>query len=181
MSDKKTSKFLSLVLRHDPGAIGLELDAQGWADVDALLEGITAKGHALDRATLERIVAESDKQRFKLSDDGMRIRANQGHSVEVQLELAPQQPPEILFHGTVAKFLAAIRRDGLIRGSRHHVHLSADLDTAQKVGQRRGKPIVLRVRAGEMARGGAEFFLSENGVWLTEHVPPEFLVDDGSA
>lgn len=171
----RLSKFMSLVLRHDPGAIGITLDPQGWVEVDDLLAAAGRAGTALDRETLLRIVAESDKQRFALSEDGRRIRANQGHSVEVDLALAPLDPPALLYHGTATRFLEGIRRDGLLKQSRQHVHLSADEATAVKVGQRHGRPAVLRVRAGDMAAAGHQFFRSDNGVWLTDHVPPEFL------
>jgi putative RNA 2'-phosphotransferase len=169
------SKLLSLVLRHKPELIGIVLDDAGWTDVEALLAAATAHGTPITRAELEQVVATSDKQRFALSPDGARIRANQGHSVEVDLQLAPADPPERLYHGTVARFVEGIRELGLIRGARHHVHLSADEDTAKRVAGRRGKPIVLIVRAGEMARAGHVFHRSENGVWLVEHVPPPFI------
>ena len=172
----RVSKFLSLVLRHDPGKAGLTLDSAGWVAVDALLRGCAAAGCPLSRGELEDVVRGSDKQRFAFSADGLRIRANQGHSVEVELDYVPQTPPELLFHGTATRFLESIRARGLVKGERHHVHLSADLETARKVGQRHGKPVVLQVRAGEMRRSGREFFVSANGVWLTEQVPPEWLV-----
>jgi len=175
VNDKRISKFISLVLRHDPSAAGLELSADGWAEVDALIAGASAKGIAFDRATLERIVAESDKQRFAFDDTGTRIRANQGHSVAVDLALEPVEPPEILFHGTVERFWDAIREEGLKPGSRQHVHLSPDEATAHKVGQRRGRPFILRVRAGDLHRAGHPFFCSANGVWLTDTVPPTHL------
>jgi putative RNA 2'-phosphotransferase len=175
MDPKRISKFLSLVLRHEPGKIGIILDAQGWTDCDELIAAAARHGLRFDRATLLEIVRTNDKQRFALSDDGTRIRANQGHSVAVDLALVPEPPPETLFHGTVEKFLASIRLEGLRKGERHHVHLSPDLVTATKVGQRRGKPVILRIRAAEMAKAGHEFFLSENGVWLTDTVPPEFI------
>ena len=171
----KISKFLSLVLRHDPARIGITLDSAGWTDVDALLAAAAAHGVSITRDELAQIVATSDKQRFALSPDGARIRANQGHSVEVELELAPATPPPVLYHGTVDRFLESIRAQGLIKGERHHVHLSADLATAQKVGGRRGKPVVLEVRAGEMSEAGHTFFVSANGVWLTEAVPAAFI------
>lgn len=171
----KLSKFLSLVLRHDPARIGITLDSAGWTDVAALLAAAAAHGTSITRAQLAEIVATSDKQRFALSPDGERIRANQGHSVEVELELAPATPPAILYHGTVDRFLPAIRDQGLIKGARHHVHLSADLTTAEKVGGRRGKPVILTVRAAEMVEAGCPFFVSQNGVWLTDHVPPTFI------
>lgn len=171
----RVSKFLSRVLRHDPGRIGIVLDAAGWTEVAALLEAARAHGVELSRAELEELVATSDKQRFALSDDGLRIRANQGHSVEVELELPPAAPPECLFHGTVAAFLPSIRAAGLIRGKRHHVHLSADRETATRVGARRGRPVVLVVHAAAMAAAGHTFYCSANGVWLVDAVPPEFL------
>ena len=175
MSAVRTSKFLSLVLRHQPQKIGIVLDDAGWTDVNALLSALTAHGHAMSRAQLDELVAGSDKQRYALSPDGERIRANQGHSVDVELDLPQVAPPARLYHGTVAEFLGSIREKGLIKGARHHVHMSADLETATKVGGRRGKPVILTVRAEAMADAGHAFFRSANGVWLTDHVPPEFL------
>lgn len=169
------SRLLSLVLRHDPGRIGLALDRAGWVEVDALLAACAAHGVALTRAELEELVATSDKQRFALSPDGARIRANQGHSLAVELDLTPATPPARLYHGTVERVLDGIRAHGLVRGVRHHVHLSADVETAKKVGARRGRPVVLVVQAAEMAAAGHVFFRSENGVWLVDHVPFEFL------
>ena len=169
------SRFLSYVLRHNPDAIGLTLDRQGWAKVDELLERARAAGVPLDRATLRRVVAENDKQRFALSPDGERIRARQGHSIPVDLDLPPVQPPEFLYHGTARRNLPSIRRQGLLRGKRHHVHLSPDEATALQVGRRHGEPVVLRIQAGEMHRDGYRFYLTENRVWLTEHVPPRYI------
>jgi putative RNA 2'-phosphotransferase len=146
-SDVSVSKFLSLVLRHDPARVGLELDAAGWVAVDDLLAAMRDAGVEIDRAALERIVAESDKQRFALSADGSRIRANQGHSVKVELGLEPRVPADVLFHGTAARFVESIRREGLRPGARTHVHLSPDERTARKVGQRHGRPIILTVAA----------------------------------
>jgi putative RNA 2'-phosphotransferase len=170
------SKFLSLVLRHQPQTIGLTLDEAGWVEVDELLRALGRHGHPTDRAQLEQVVAQSDKQRFALSPDGRRIRANQGHSVPVELGYTPQTPPERLYHGTAARNLPAIQAEGLVRGSRHHVHLSPDVDTAYRVGQRHGAPVVLPILAGDMHRQGYPFYQSDNGVWLTEHVPPQFLL-----
>jgi putative RNA 2'-phosphotransferase len=170
-----TSKFLSYVLRHQPEAIGLVLDAEGWADVEVLLECARLAGQVFSRHDLEQVVAGNDKQRFVLSPDGRRIRANQGHSVEVELQLPTIEPPAELFHGTALRFAVAIRAEGLKPGSRRHVHLSANEDTARAVGQRHGKPLVFRVASGAMARAGFDFFRSENGVWLTARVPPEYL------
>lgn len=171
----KTSKFLSLVLRHEPGKIGLTLDSNGWVEVQDLLDRLTEHGKQINRQILEHVVATNDKKRFSFSDDGSRIRANQGHSVEVDLALPPQTSPDVLFHGTATRFLDSIREKGLIPGDRQHVHLSCDEATAIKVGQRHGKPTVLIVRASEMQRAGIVFFCSDNGVWLTEHVAPKFI------
>ncbi len=177
MNDKftSTSKFLSYVLRHNPGEIGLLLDTNGWVAVDELIEKAAKHGRSLTRPLIEQVVTTNDKQRFALSTDGSKIRANQGHSIEVDLALQPQTPPEILFHGTATRFLDSIRQQGLIPGSRQHVHLSAEEATAIKVGQRHGRPVVLRVKAGEMARSGHAFYQSENGVWLVECVAVEFI------
>ncbi len=143
--------------------------------MDELLEACRVHKHPISRQLLNEVVATNDKQRFSFDSDGSRIRANQGHSLSVDLELAPFEPPELLYHGTVDRFLESIRREGLTRQARHHVHLSADRDTARRVGMRRGRPIVLVVEAGRMHRDGTPFFRSENGVWLTESVPPQFL------
>jgi putative RNA 2'-phosphotransferase len=171
----RISKFLSLVLRHEPARIGITLDSGGWTDVEALIAACAGHGVRFSRAELDAVVASSDKQRFAFSADGARIRANQGHSVAVDLALAPATPPDVLYHGTVDRFLASIRARGLVKGERHHVHLAADHDTAVKVGARRGKPVVLVVRAAAMVAAGHTFFVSANGVWLTDHVPPAFL------
>ncbi len=176
----RISKFVSKVLRHAPESVGLRLDEAGWVDVADLLAAANRAGVALDRPTLERVVADNDKQRFALSDDGLRIRASQGHSVEVELGYEPAEPPEVLYHGTAERFLEGIGREGLKRGARHDVHLSGDAETARRVGGRRGPPVVLRVRAGLMHRDGHEFRRSANGVWLTGHVPPEYIIYDGS-
>lgn len=171
----RASRFLSLVLRHRPEHVGITLDPAGWVRVDELLAAARRSGFALDRATLERVVAENDKRRFALSGDGARIRASQGHSVDVDLGLAPQAPPEELFHGTATRFLESIRSEGLRPGSRIHVHLSPDEATARTVGRRHGAPVVLRVAAGDMHRDGHELVRSENGVWLALAVPAMYL------
>ena len=177
----RLSKRLSKVLRHAPETVGLTLDEQGWTPVTTLLEALSAHGPAVTRDELEAVVAGNDKSRFALStgaDGVQRIRANQGHSrrVAVDLGLAPERPPETLFHGTPAVNLASIMADGLLPGRRHHVHLSVDVPTAEKVGRRRSADVVvLRVAARAMADGGHAFHLSANGVWLTAHVPPTFL------
>lgn len=175
MSDLNTaSKFLSLVLRHRPDLIGLSLDAAGWADMAELIR--LSQGHrTLTRDVIEAVVAGSDKQRFAISEDGLRIRANQGHSIDVDLALEVVAPPELLYHGTATRFLEAIRREGLLRGDRHHVHLSADIDTALRVGVRHGKPVVLLIHAAEMAAAGHAFRRSANGVWLADAVPAAFI------
>ncbi|MEM8713422.1 MAG: RNA 2'-phosphotransferase [Planctomycetota bacterium] len=171
----RLSKFLSLVLRHKPQTIGIELDPEGWVDVDVLLAGAAAHGRSMDRATLEEVVATNSKKRFALSEDGTRIRANQGHSVKVDLGLEPKTPPATLFHGTVPAALDSIRTEGLQKRSRHHVHLSKDRETATVVGARRGEPIILEIDAAAMHAAGHVFFLSENGVWLTDAVPAQFI------
>lgn len=171
----RMSKFLSLVLRHEPGRIGITLDAAGWTDVGSLLEASAAHGVVITRDELAQIVAGSDKQRFALSPDGTRIRANQGHSVAVDLALPPATPPARLYHGTIAPFVDSIRAQGLLKGARHHVHLSAEQDTATRVGGRRGTPVILTVRAADMVDAGRTFFRSNNGVWLVDHVPPRFI------
>jgi putative RNA 2'-phosphotransferase len=166
----RRSKFLSLVLRHRPETIGVELDEQGWVSVQDLL----AKSD-LDSGTLDTIVEQNNKKRFEFNDDKTKIRARQGHSVDVDLNYEPADPPEFLYHGTVDKFMQNIRRDGLRKMKRHHVHMSPDIKTASVVGQRRGKPIILKIAAQRMLETGVKFFVTENDVWLTDHVPPEFL------
>lgn len=178
MNDKETkqmSKFLSLILRHEPERVGLTLDEAGWMGVDELLAAVNRHGVALTAEGLKHIVATSDKQRFAVSEDGRRIRASQGHSVAVDLQYAPQTPPEILYHGTAARSVAAIRKEGLCRRERHDVHLSAKGETAIQVGARYGKPVLLTIRAGDMHRAGHAFRVSANGVWLVPQVPPEFI------
>jgi putative RNA 2'-phosphotransferase len=166
----RLSKRLSYVLRHRPGSVGLSLDEAGWADVDALLVALR-----LTRAELEHVVAANDKRRFAFDESGTRIRASQGHSVPVELGYEPAVPPDVLFHGTVERFVPSILAGGLRPGRRHAVHLSADVATARVVGGRRGRPVVLRVDAAAMARAGHPFTRSPNGVWLTREVPARFL------
>ncbi len=170
----KTSKFISLILRHKPEAIGISLDEHGWANVNELIEGVS-KTHPLDMATLEQIVAEDEKQRYSFNEDKTLIRANQGHSIPVDVELEEKQPPEILYHGTGEKFVSSINEQGLIPKSRLYVHLSPDEATALKVGQRHGKPVIYKVRSGDMHKDGFKFFCSVNGVWLTKEVPVKYL------
>lgn len=169
----RLSKYLAWVLRHAPHQAGLTLDPAGWASVDAVLRACADAGLPHDRGTLEAVVRDDAKQRYEL--DGDRIRARQGHSVPVDLELPAQVPPDRLFHGTVARFLPAIRAEGLVAGARHAVHLSADPETASQVGARRGSPVVLTVRARALHEQGARFTRTANGVWLVDHVPPAFL------
>lgn len=181
MDMTRTSKFISLVLRHKPETIGLILDAEGWASVPDLLERMAAHGHVLSLDQLETLVVTNDKKRFTLSDDKTRIRAAQGHSLKVSLGFEPVEPPAVLFHGTATRFVEAIRTEGLTRQSRQHVHLSPDVETATKVGQRHGKPHIFTVDALAMVRGGHSFYRAENGVWLTDRVPAEFLEDKEGA
>lgn len=171
----RISRFLSLILRHDPGRIGLTLDGAGWASVDDLLARAADAGTPISPSELRETVATNDKRRFALSDDGTRIRASQGHSVRIDLGLEPQRPPTRLFHGTARRHLDAIRASGLVPGSRQHVHLSSDAATATAVGKRHGAPVVLGVASGAMHAAGHRFFQSENGVWLTAAVPTAFL------
>ncbi|MHC4202810.1 MAG: RNA 2'-phosphotransferase [Planctomycetota bacterium] len=170
-----TSKFLSYVLRHRPDEIGVELDPAGWARVAELLDACRRHGTEITREELEEVVATSDKQRFSFSPDGERIRANQGHSVAVDLGLEPLDPPALLYHGTVTRFLDSIRKQGLVRKSRQHVHLSPDEETARRVGMRRGRPVVLVIEAGRMRRDGYVFYVSANGVWLIDAVPQQYI------
>jgi putative RNA 2'-phosphotransferase len=175
MDKTKASKFMSLILRHDPAAAGIALDASGWANIDEMLAGMAAKGFAIPRVTLDEIVAEDSKQRYAISDDGLRIRANQGHSIAVDVGLEELRPPDVLFHGTGQKSVDGIRRDGIKAMSRQHVHLSIDEPTALAVGRRHGKPAIFRIDAQAMADTGFKFFRSANGVWLVERVPVTFL------
>jgi putative RNA 2'-phosphotransferase len=178
MTDKETirlSKFLSLILRHEPERVGLELDAAGWAGVAELLAAVNRHGVSLTLEQLQHIVATSDKKRYAFSEDGTRIRASQGHSIEVDLQYAPQVPPELLYHGTATRFLDLIRPQGLRKMGRHHVHLSGETVVTVQVGARHGKPALLVIRAGAMHRGGHVFYRSANGVWLVDQVPPEFI------
>jgi len=175
VNDTGISKTLSYWLRHAPEAAGLMLDAQGWTDTSAVMAALRENDASLDFDRLMRVVELSDKQRFELSADTGRIRARQGHSVAVDLDLPPVTPPDVLYHGTPERFLDAILSEGLKRQARHHVHLSADIETANKVGQRRGKPVILTIDAAAMAADGAVFFVTSNGIWLTDHVPPERL------
>lgn len=177
-TDEKTrlSKFLSLLLRHKPEAAGIHLDPHGWADVQELIDGVNQTGrYAIDMETLEEIVKTDGKQRYSFDADKKRIRANQGHSVPVDVEPKEEKPPEILYHGTAEKSLDAILTEGLKGMGRLYVHLSKDKETAKKVGKRHGRPVVLEVAAGQMYRDGKRFFLSANGIWMTGMVDVKYL------
>ena len=171
----RTSKFLSLILRHEPQQVGITLGEAGWVDVQELLEAVNRHGVKLTLDELKYVVDTNTKKRFAFSEDGQRIRASQGHSVEVDLQYSPQTPPEILYHGTATRFLDSIRKDGLKSMARHDVHLSAETKMTIQVGGRHGKPVLLTIRAGDMHRAGNVFKCSANGVWLVSQVPPEFI------
>ena len=174
MSLTSTSKFVSLILRHKPETIGIQLDEHGWANVDELIAGIS-KTCEFNREILEEIVRTDNKQRFTFNEDKTKIRANQGHSIPVDVELKEMQPPETLWHGTGEKYVASIDQQGLNPRTRLYVHLSKDRETAKKVGQRHGKPVLYLVKAEEMYNDGYRFYRSENGVWLTKEVPVKYL------
>ena len=177
----RISKFLSTHLRHRPKRLGLRLADGGWVDVDALLTGCAKRGFPLSRAELVEVVARNDKQRFSFDPSGTRIRANQGHSVTVDLQLEPANPPAVLYHGTGQGAIGAILKQGLRKMRRHHVHLSADAATATRVGARHGRPVVFAVDVPAMVAAGFTFYRSANGVWLVDHVPPEYLRELDSA
>lgn len=172
----RISKMLSLVLRHQPETIGLDLDSFGWADTGELIEKMNAHGYILTKDILREVVATNDKKRFSFNEDGSRIRAVQGHSLDVDLQLVLLEPPSYLYHGTGHRAVDSILATGLQKRDRHHVHLSEKLETAVKVGRRHGTPKVFVVKSGDMHKDGYAFYLSENGVWLVEEVPPRYLV-----
>jgi putative RNA 2'-phosphotransferase len=175
-SDIKFGKFMSFVLRHHPEDIGITLDAHGWADVNALIAGIRKTYPQFTRDVLERIVRENNKQRYSFNDDKTKIRANQGHSIDVDVVMKQAEPPEYLYHGTAERFLNSIRQQGLTRQHRQYVHLSQDADTAVEVGRRHGSPVVLKINASAMYRDGLVFHISENGVWQCENVPWKYII-----
>ena len=177
--DVELGRFLCLVLRHNPGAAYLRLDAHGWADVKELLAGVNRAGKRIDMETLERIVRENNKQRYSFNEDHTKIRANQGHSIAVDVQLKQALPPKLLYHGTASRFLNAIWTEGITRQSRQYVHLSPDYPTAVQVGARHGTPVVLEIDAAAMAADGFPFYLSENGVWLCTHVPRKYITRSG--
>ena len=173
---KNTSKFISLILRHKPETIGISLDEHGWADIQELIEGVnSARGHFLDMDTLEDIVRTDEKQRYSFNEDHTLIRANQGHSIPVDVELEEKTPPDMLWHGTGEKYVASIDEQGLIPRGRLYVHLSSDTETAKKVGSRHGKPVIYQIDCGQMVKDGFTFFQSANRVWLTKEVPARYL------
>lgn len=172
---KHTSKFMSLILRHKPGEIGLQLDENGWADVQELITKMNAKGIAADKAMINAVVETNDKKRFAYNEDRSKIRASQGHSIEVDLDLTPIEPPAVLYHGTTGKYIDSILRTGLQKQNRQHVHLSATVETAKAVGSRHGKPIIVTIEAKAMWDDGLLFYLSANKVWLADLVPPQYL------
>ena len=171
----RLSKFISLVLRHNPDAAHVTVDEHGWANVEELLAGIQSTGRKIDMEILEEIVVADTKQRYSFNQDKTLIRANQGHSIAVDVELKEQEPPEFLYHGTATRFLGSIEREGLKPMSRLYVHLSKDIETAMKVGGRHGVPVVLKVHSGDMHRDDYQFYLSENGVWLTKKVDTKYF------
>ncbi len=172
---KTKSKFMSLVLRHDPSAAGIELDENGRVNIEEFLNGAEQKGFPLSRAELDEIVETNEKKRFAVSDDSLRIRANQGHSIKVELGLKEISPPDVLYHGTAIKYRDSIMESGLIKGKRHHVHLSSDLETARSVGMRHGRLLIFRIKTRKMEEEGFKFYRTENGVWLVDHVPVVYL------
>lgn len=174
----EVSKFLSFVLRHQPDAIGITLDLEGWADIEVLIAAAAKDGKQLDRDLIQAVVATNDKKRFAISEDGLRIRAVQGHSTEsVDINYVEQVPPEFLYHGTATRFMESIRKEGLLPGSRQYVHLSPDEQTALAVGQRHGKPVVLKIEALRMHQQGFNFYQSENSVWLARAVPVSHIIE----
>ena len=183
-TEVRLSRFISLVLRHNPGAAGVHMDAHGWVAVDELLAGTEKAGHPMDRATLERIVRYNNKKRFAFSEDGTKIRARQGHSIPVDLELIRREPPALLYHGTAERTVPSIKAEGIRKMSRQHVHLSDSFETALQVGRRHGKPAVLTINSAAMSRDGIAFYRSENGVWLCDYVSPIYftkLNDNGAS
>lgn len=171
----KLSVFISLILRHKPETIGIQLDEHGWANIDELINGINNSGRKINMEILEEIVRTDNKQRYSFNENKTLIRANQGHSVPVDVELKEQQPPKVLYHGTASRFLDSIIQDGLKPMSRLYVHLSSDMETAMKVGKRHGEPVVLKINTEGMYNDGIKFYLSENGVWLTKSVDKKYI------
>lgn len=175
IENKRISKFLSLILRHQPETIHLHLDENGWADVEELITKSARKRVHFTMEELDEVVETNNKKRFAFNEDKTKIRANQGHSIDIDLALIPQQPPEYLYHGTAESNISSIMEKGIEKRSRQHVHLSADKDTATKVGMRHGKPVILTIRTGKMSEEGIQFYLSDNGVWLTDFVDTKYI------
>ncbi|MFA8300909.1 MAG: RNA 2'-phosphotransferase [Hyphomicrobiales bacterium] len=172
---KRIGKFISLILRHRPEVINITLDANGWINTNVLIQGINNKGYNIDKNVLDHIVATNSKKRFEYNEDESMIRASQGHSIQVDLELNEVTPPDVLYHGTVERFTDSISLNGLQKQNRQHVHLSRDIATAIDVGRRRGKPVILEINSKQMHLDGFKFFLSRNKVWLTDSVPVEYI------
>lgn len=172
---KRIGKFLSLVLRHSPETIGIELDEKGWVDVSELIKKCAKHRYVFTITQLEEIVATNNKKRYAFNDSKTKIRANQGHSININLELNPVEPPAYLYHGTATRFLPSIRVKGILKGNRQHVHLSKDKDTAVNVGSRHGKPAVLTIMSGKMYENGILFYCSDNGVWLTDYIDTKYI------
>lgn len=174
---KRISKFLSLILRHEPDKIGLNLDVNGWANVKELIEKSKKHRYHFSMEELTEVIETNDKQRFSLNEKRTKIRANQGHSININLALSPSEPPEYLYHGTATRFLSSIMEEGITKGSRQHVHLSEDKETATKVGSRHGKVIVLTIMTSQMYKDGILFYQSDNGVWLTDYVDVKYILE----
>ena len=175
--DVSLGRFISLVLRHEPSAAGIELDSEGWADVGGLIRGVCNTGRKLDMETLERIVRENNKQRYSFNEDKTKIRANQGHSIDVHIDMKIMMPPDVLYHGTSDAFLNSTKEKGILKMSRQYVHLSKDMETAIKVGKRHGKPVVLVIDTARMSADGFVFRLSDNGVWQSEDIPWKYVAE----
>lgn len=171
-------KFLSYVLRHKPESIGIQLDNNGWVDIDVLIAACNKHNHKIDKQIIEKIVQTNDKKRYAISSDGLRIRANQGHTIDVDLQLNEIEPPMFLYHGTVEKFINSIFENGIVKGERHHVHLSSNIETATIVAKRRGTPVILKIDAKKMYFDNFKFYKSENNVWLTDYVPIEYIIKE---
>ncbi len=174
----KISKFLSLILRHKPESIGVSMSPHGWVKINELIQAAEKHRIYFNKKLIDQVIKEDNKQRFTYSTDGESIRANQGHSINIELELKPSKPPKILYHGTASRFMENIRKKGLLKMNRQHVHLSLLKKTAYDVGKRHGKPIILIIDANRMTKDGYDFYLSKNGVWLTEHVAPQYLQEE---
>lgn len=175
--DVSLGRFISLVLRHEPSAAGITLDDEGWADTDALIRGVCSTGRKLDRETLDRIVRENNKQRYSYNADKTKIRANQGHSIDVRIDMKTEIPPAVLYHGTSVDSVESIKKSGILKMSRQYVHLSKDTDTAVKVGSRHGKPAVLVIDTAKMSADGYVFRISDNGVWQSEDIPFSYVTE----